>query len=85
MRLSFCVECEEFPCRMVNKKLINSHPDDMRFKYRHEVSENIKKIIDLGVNDYVKYQTERWTCPACGGRVVFYKNKCVECGKDVMV
>lgn len=85
MGLSFCGECEKFPCSKVNKKVIDSHPGVMRFKYRHEIPENMKKLIDLGINGYVKYQTERWACPACGGRVVFYDYRCIQCGKDVMV
>jgi hypothetical protein len=83
--LSFCGFCVQFPCGEVNKKLINSHPGKTRFKYRHEIPENMTKLLELGLVDYLDYQKQRWSCPSCGGQVVFHKYVCVECGKEVVV
>lgn len=81
----FCGYCVQFPCDEVNKKLIDSHPGETKFKYRHEIPENITKLKELGLGDYLEYQRRRWSCPSCGGRVVFYEYTCVECGKEVIV
>ncbi len=83
--LDFCGECPEFPCAHVNKKLLNSHPGEMKYNYRHQVAENWAKLRELGLEAYLEYQRERWTCPTCGDRVFFYHYKCGECGRDVTV
>jgi len=83
--LSFCVECEQFPCGTINKKLIESHPGEVRFKYRHEIPQNLERLQELGLNDYLEYQKGRWSCPDCSGRVMFYEYKCSACGKETVV
>jgi hypothetical protein len=85
MGLSFCGNCAEFPCTRVNNKLIRSHPGEAKFKYRHEIAENTAGLIDMGPDAYLAYQKERWACPICGGRVVFYEYRCVTCGEEVLV
>jgi hypothetical protein len=75
-----CLACEEFPCKEINRKLINSHPGDPRFTYRHELLENRKKLEELGPEAYLDYQAQKWSCPQCGGRVSFYTYTCKECG-----
>jgi hypothetical protein len=82
MELFFCGDCEQFPCDKVSKKLIHSHPGETKFKYRHEIPENMTKFKELGLEDYLEYQRRKWSCPSCGGRVVFYKYSCVDCGKE---
>jgi len=83
--ISFCGYCPQFPCEQVNKKLINSHPGETKFKYRHEIPENFAKLRELGLDDYLEYQKQRWSCPSCGGKVLFYKYICSECGKAAIV
>lgn len=78
-----CAFCSEFPCEKLNQKLINSHPDDPRFEYRHEIEENQKKFLELGLEAYLAYQNQRWTCPECGERVIFYDYVCRHCGKPI--
>ncbi len=84
-RLDFCGYCAQFPCDQLKKKLINPHPGETKFNYRHEVPENMTKLKELGVEDYLAYQEQRWSCPSCGGRVLFYEYACGECGQEVMV
>ena len=54
MKVDYCVYCENFPCNIVNKKLIKSHVGNIRFEYRHEIPDNMKKLKQLGVEKYIK-------------------------------
>ena len=54
--IQYCSYCEQFPCEKINKKIINSHPRETKFKYRHELLDNAKKLKELGVEKYLKYQ-----------------------------
>ena len=83
--IPFCGDCTQFPCDVLTKKLINSHPRDPKFKYRHEIPKNVNTFRKLGVAEYVQYQKQRWSCPSCGGIVTFYHYKCSVCGKEVHV
>lgn len=77
----YCIECEKFPCKIHNYKLIQSHPGDPRYKYRHEIPENFNKMKEHGLEEYTKYQKQKWTCSLCGGSVKFYHYTCSDCGK----
>ena len=82
---SCCFECEEFPCSTIRKKLINSHPEDPKYKYRHELTEIAEQFKKLEFENFLQFQKNRWTCPSCGGVVFFYHYKCGQCGKTVNV
>lgn len=83
--LDFCGSCARFPCEKVSKKLTDSHPGEVKFKYRHEIPDNFVKLAQLGPPGYYEYQQQRWKCPACGGRVCFYEYACRACGSEVLV
>lgn len=78
--LSCCFECDEFPCKEHRRKLINSHPGDPRFDYRHELIESCKVFTEMGLKGYLQYQNEKWRCSKCDGRVHWYHYKCSSCG-----
>lgn len=77
--LNFCNDCDEFPCNLI-EKLKNSHSDDSRFNYRHEIYDNLEKIKEIGVKNWIKNQKNRFRCPKCNGRISWYRYKCNECG-----
>lgn len=81
-RKEFCADCKKFPCKKIMEKLINSHPGDPKFKYRHEIQENFEKMKEMGILSYLVYQRQRWVCNECGERVNFYHYKCSKCGKE---
>lgn len=83
--LDFCGECSCFPCAKVNQKLVDSHPGELRYNYRHEIPENMAQLQELGLVGYLEYQRQRWTCSACAGRVFFYHYRCSECGEEIVV
>lgn len=77
----YCGECSEFPCANISKKLLESHPKDPRFFYRHEIPENIKQINEISISKWIKYQKRKWRCDDCGGKITFYDYKCMNCNR----
>lgn len=84
-QIDFCAFCEDFPCKEFNKRLLKPHPKDERYKYRHELKQVAKRLIDLGVDDYYYWLDRKWSCTHCGGRVYMYEYVCSECGKYLLV
>jgi hypothetical protein len=80
--LDYCIYCAEFPCKIIKQKLLETHVEDPRFAYRHEVIRIFPKLLGLGEEQYYQYQKDRWICPICAGRVLFYDYRCVDCGRN---
>ena len=80
--VQFCGECDEFPCGVILKKLIESHPDNPRFNYRHKIPENLNQIKKEGLEKWAEIQKVLWSCPDCRKPIIFYHNKCSGCGKE---
>ncbi|MGD9161805.1 MAG: DUF3795 domain-containing protein [Desulfobacteraceae bacterium] len=72
---SRCTDCEELPCYRI-KGLINMG----RYLHRDEYLPNLKKMREMGVEEWVKYEEERWHCPKCGLPMSWYDAECVGCG-----
>ena len=83
--LDYCVSCEQFPCKIFNKKLRSTYQDDPRFTYRYELPELLNKFKTLGVKSYINFHRQRWKCDSCGGTIRFYHYKCDKCGKEMMI
>ena len=77
--LDFCFQCDEYPCeiyKVASEKYHLAH---------HEVAQ--EKIIILkeqGLDAWLKYQKERWTCPSCGVIFSWYEKNCWKCGEPVL-
>ena len=82
-KVQFCSECEEFPCKIVTKKLQTTHQGEKKYAYRCEIEKNLQLIQDLGIEEGLKKLNERWSCD-CGGRIQFYAYTCAKCGKDFL-
>lgn len=85
MKVDYCGFCRSFPCDKINKKLINSHKRDSKFKYRHEIPENMDKLKLLGVEKFIKLKSQEYSCPICHGIIYFYYYKCSQCGKELTI
>ncbi len=72
---SRCSECEELPCYRVTN-LINMG----RYLHRKEYLPNLKKMREMGIQKWVQYEKERWSCPKCGLPMRWYDTECVGCG-----
>ncbi|MFC1838613.1 DUF3795 domain-containing protein [Thermodesulfobacteriota bacterium] len=73
---SRCSDCEDLPCHRINN-LINMG----RYLHRKEYLPNLKKIREMGVQEWVKYEEKRWRCPRCGLPMRWYDAECVGCGE----
>ncbi|MBN2418350.1 MAG: DUF3795 domain-containing protein [Deltaproteobacteria bacterium] len=72
---SRCSHCEELPCHRINN-LINMG----NYLHRDEYLPNLKKMREMGVEEWVRYEEERWRCPKCGTPMSWYDAECVACG-----
>jgi hypothetical protein len=43
--------------------------------------DNLTAIKEIGLDNFVKKENERWTCD-CGGTICVHKNCCSICGKE---
>ena len=77
-KLTFCVECEKFPCD--NLKHL-----DKRYstKYHMSMIENLENIQKLGIGKFLINEKIRWTCTECGGTICVHKGNCYNCGKKI--
>jgi len=73
---SRCSDCEELPCHRITF-LINMG----QYLHRKEYLPNLKKIREMGVEEWVKYEEERWRCPKCGLPMSWYDTECARCGE----
>jgi len=69
-----CSDCNELPCyritNMINTGLL----------HRAEYLPNLEKIREMGVQEWVKYEEERWRCPRCSLPMSWYDAECTGCG-----
>jgi hypothetical protein len=71
-----CTGCEELPCsRMTN--LVNMGG----YLHRREYLPNLEKIRQVGVQEWVKKEEERWRCPKCSLPMSWYDAECARCGE----
>ena len=70
----FCYDCGTFPC----KKL--KHIDKRyRIKYKSSLIQNLVTLKEVGINEYLKNEISRWTCPNCGSTVSVHRENCPNC------
>lgn len=84
-KLDFCVCCDLFPCKILEKKLHSTHQDDPRYTYRFEIPKVFAKLKSMSLEDYLDFQKKRWQCDVCGGTFQFYVYKCKSCGKEQII
>lgn len=78
----FCCDCSDYPCSEFIK-LRNRHLKEKKYQYLHDLFYNLTTILFIGSKKWIEEQDKIWTCPKCGGRIIFLKNECVDCGFKV--
>ncbi|MHA2034903.1 MAG: DUF3795 domain-containing protein [Promethearchaeota archaeon] len=73
--LDYCYECDQFPCQNLQKI-------DSQYRERWSVNmiENLKRIKDIGVEQWLQEQKKLYTCPECGGEICVHDTECYDCG-----
>jgi hypothetical protein len=74
---SRCSDCEDLPCYRI-MALINQPPG---YPHRQEYLPNLEGIREMGVEEWVLYEEERWLCPQCGQPMTWYEAECAGCGE----
>ena len=73
---SRCSDCGELPCNRITN-LINMGG----YLHRKEYLPNLKKIREMGVQEWVKYEEKRWLCQKCSMTMSWYDTECAGCGE----
>jgi hypothetical protein len=69
-----CFECRDFPCENLRKL-----DERYRTKFRMSMIENLEFIKRNGIEQFLKRQKEKYTCPECGGIICVHDGKCYSC------
>jgi hypothetical protein len=72
--VTYCFECEDFPCEII-EKLDKTY----REKYKMSTIDNLNFIKEKGIEEFIKYEEEKYKCDECGGVVCVHTGKCYEC------
>ena len=77
-RIDLCFQCPDFPCASVKHI-------DKRYRTSYQISliENGLRARDAGVEQHLREEQTRWTCPECGGVVSLHKKTCSECERNI--
>ena len=75
-QIQYCFECNDFPCGTL-KTLDNRYTE----KYGFSLVANLKYIQKKGVDEFLKYEQDRWKCPTCGGVICVHNNTCYACNQ----
>jgi hypothetical protein len=74
-KMSRCFDCDELPCYRISN-LVNMG----RYLHRKEYLPNLKTIREMGVQEWVKKEEDRWRCPQCDLPMSWYDAECAGCG-----
>ena len=77
-----CNQCSEAPCKAFHQKLLKTHTDEAKYAYRRDTLVHFRLIKRVGLQKALEFLNRRWTCPACGGRILFYEYTCFKCGRS---
>jgi hypothetical protein len=74
-KFEYCFECDELPCKRL------AHLDKRyRTRYGLSVIENLKRIKEVGILQFVEEENQKWTCVVCGSMLCMHQPACLRCG-----
>lgn len=73
--IEYCFECEKMPCERLTS--INN-----RYKSKYNVNflDNLNRMKEIGVDQWLEEQKLLYTCPECGGEICVHDEECYDCG-----
>lgn len=74
-KAKYCFNCRSFPCADLQHL-------DKRYATEYDMSmiENLARIKEHGIKNFVQHEKERWACSECGGIICVHKPICPACG-----
>lgn len=70
-----CAHCQELPCPHISALI------ETGLLHRGEYMKNLAKIREMGVQEWLTSEQERWRCPRCGLAMSWYDAECIRCGE----
>jgi hypothetical protein len=70
-----CYDCDKFPC----KRIVSL---DKRYtqKYGESPIQNLTRIKNTGLSEFIATENEKWKCNKCGQLLCVHKEVCLNCG-----
>ena len=73
----FCDECPDYPCGDVMEK---ENRYTTQYPHRESPLENLRMIRREGMEAFLEYERQHWTCPNCGRPFSVHLKECPSCG-----
>lgn len=70
-----CYDCIKFPCRRI-KDLDKRY----RLKYGESPIENLTRVKEIGLPQFVETEIKKWKCEKCGQLLCVHREACLNCG-----
>ncbi len=71
-----CAECKDMPC-----KLIKNIDKRYRNSYNISLIENLKRVDEVGAEQFIEEEKVKWKCKYCGGIRCVHRDQCCQCGQ----
>jgi len=78
--IRFCFECESYPC-----KRLKALDKRYRAKYHMSMIENLNCIKELGMEEFLEKEGDKWRCPECGATICCHNGLCLNCNVDALL
>lgn len=76
-KVEFCNECEFYPCSFIESFQKDQNP------HHSIILVNLKRIKEVGLENWLVEQKVRWQCPSCQERFSWYSETCNNCGDSL--
>jgi len=72
-----CSDCREFPCSRITR----FNDEHGKLEHHGEVLANLRRMREMGIAGWARFERERWQCPRCLSRMSWYDRACSQCGE----
>ncbi|HEX2954121.1 MAG TPA: DUF3795 domain-containing protein [Bacillota bacterium] len=76
--MRYCLECGEFPCEPITHFM-----DDPQYPYHREVLENMRRLKEVGLEQWLAEMGDEYSCPSCRQQTHWLEQACSTCGKEL--
>jgi len=75
----FCDKCPSYPCEHI---LEREHRYAAAYAMVESPIQNLKRIREEGMEQFLSSEREAWSCTACGGIICVHTGVCSQCGRQ---